>query len=212
MRKQGTIGANDRARHWHKLIGLIVLLPLLGWVTTGAVFLLKPGYDGAYEQLKIKTYPMQRPLNLAWIKGWQEVRVVKSILGYHLLVSDDQRCHQLDAMALTPRPLPDIDAQLRLMQDAISHAPQRYGNLVELTETGYLTSTGVQLTLDWDCLGISQIGSDTTLINNLYRIHYLQWSPWDTTNRFLAFAGLALLLLLCAFGLYLFVRRTESRN
>ena len=41
------------ARLLHKIIGVVLLLPLLGWAATGAIFFIKPGYAGAYEQLAI---------------------------------------------------------------------------------------------------------------------------------------------------------------
>ena len=45
-----------KTRALHRVIGLVMLLPMTGWAITGAVFFLKPGYQGAYEILPVKTY------------------------------------------------------------------------------------------------------------------------------------------------------------
>ena len=45
-------------RRLHRSVGLVLLLPFLGWAITGFVFFVKPGYEGAYETLQPKTYPL----------------------------------------------------------------------------------------------------------------------------------------------------------
>lgn len=45
-----------KTRKLHRVIGLVMLLPLFGWAITGFIFFLKPGYEGAYELLQLKTY------------------------------------------------------------------------------------------------------------------------------------------------------------
>jgi len=52
----------------HKIIGLVLILPMLGWTFTGLIFFIKPGYKGAYEQLALKTYPLEKNLYFTRIK------------------------------------------------------------------------------------------------------------------------------------------------
>ena len=48
--------------------------------------MFKTGYDSAHEVITIKTYPLDRMLNIAANENWEEVRVIRSVLGSHLLV------------------------------------------------------------------------------------------------------------------------------
>jgi hypothetical protein len=73
-------------RKLHRLIGLVLLLPFIGWAVTGVVFFTKPGYGAAYDALPIKTYPIEGPLAVRPDPAWQEDRYVRTILGLHLLV------------------------------------------------------------------------------------------------------------------------------
>lgn len=41
----------------HRLLGIVLLLPMLGWAGTGLVFFVKPGYDAAYGELKVRDVP-----------------------------------------------------------------------------------------------------------------------------------------------------------
>src|SRR5689334_25428377 len=99
-------------RKWHRVLGLVMLLPLFGWTITGLVFFLKPGYEGAYELLQLKTYPLEQPLTLTAQPAWREFRCIKTILGNHLLVRTAQGWQQLDPVLLTVRMTPS-DADLR---------------------------------------------------------------------------------------------------
>ena len=67
----------------HRIIGIVLLLPLLGWAITGAFFFIKPGYDGAYEVLAVKTYPLEGGEVVRPQAGWREARMVRTILGAH---------------------------------------------------------------------------------------------------------------------------------
>ena len=51
-------------RKLHRLVGIVMLLPFVGWAITGAIFFIKPGYGGAYEALAIKTYPIETTVTL----------------------------------------------------------------------------------------------------------------------------------------------------
>ncbi|WP_445398450.1 PepSY domain-containing protein [Zobellella sp. An-6] len=190
-------------RKLHRLLGLVLLLPLCGWALTGVVFFIKPGYQGAYEQLAIKARPLAERVEIRPEPHWRQVRLVGTVLGAHLLVTTEGPPLHLQPGSQQPLPPPDEAGLRRLLQDAVSVNPARYGDIVALEGNRARTSTGVSLSLDWNTLGLRQEGRDTRLINGLYRVHYLQWLPSAGANRVLGLAGLALLLAMALVGLRL---------
>lgn len=185
----------------HRVVGLAAAIPLLLWALTGLVFLTKPGYEGAYERLTPRTYPMPAGVALSPSPGWREVRLLRSVLGYHLLVRDGERWRHLDAETLQDRPAPSDNEFKTLVEDAITASPARYGNVVAVKDSVATTDTGAVITLDWSRLELTQQGSDTRLINTLYRIHYLQWLGEPAADKVLGIAGLSLLIALLATGI-----------
>ena len=188
------------ARLLHKIIGVVLLLPLLGWAATGAIFFIKPGYGGAYEQLAIKTYPLGDGVQIRPQAGWREARVVRSALGTHLLARTDAGWRNLDPSSLQPAPIPGEEGLLRLLQDAFTANPDRYGKIVRLVDRTAITNTDVEVVLDWDRLSLQQKGKDTARIDALYRIHYLQWTGHKTADKFVGGIGLMLLVALTLIG------------
>jgi len=93
---------NLKINKLHKTIGLFLTLPLLGWILTGAVFIIQPGYQGAYHQLKIKTYPLSSFYNFVPQSQWLEVKLVRSILGEHLLVLENSQWSNLNPLTMKP--------------------------------------------------------------------------------------------------------------
>jgi hypothetical protein len=184
----------------HRLLGIVLLLPILAWAITGLVFFIKPGYGGAYEMLAVKTYPLGGAINIAAQPSWLEVRALRSVLGEHLLVRTSSGWQQLDARDFEPRPAPEGADLRRLVADALNANPQRYGTIVS-TDGGVIrTDTGAEIRLDWQQMRLQQYGRDTRFIDALYRIHYLQWSGIPALDRILGIAGLAFLLGLTALG------------
>src|SRR3982751_4899894 len=192
----------------HRIIGLVMLLPLLGWAVTGAIFFVKPGYSGAYEQLAIKTYPLDASATIHAPAGWQEARVVKTIAGTHLLVRTDKGWRNLDPASLQPAPVPPLDALMKLFEDAFTANPKRYGRVTRVVDPTAHTATGVDVTLDWDRLTLQQRGRDTDRIDMLYRIHYLQWTGRKTLDKVIGLHGLMLLVTLTYLGARLAFRRS----
>jgi hypothetical protein len=182
------------------LLGIVLLLPMLAWAVTGFIFFIKPGYGGAYEMLAVKAYPLEGATNIAPQPSWLEVRVMHSVLGEHLLVRTTAGWQQLDPRTSQPRPAPD-DADLRkLIADALSANPLRYGAIVSADGGVIRTDTGAEIRLDWQQMRLQQYGRDTGWIDTLYRIHYLQWTGVPVIDKALGAAGLALLLGLTALG------------
>lgn len=192
------------SRRIHKSIGLIMLLPIIGWTVTGLVFFIKPGYEGAYEILKLKTYSLDPGYVVSVDERWQEVRIVKSILGTHLLVKSNGVTQNLDPSTYQPAQVPEISDLIRLFDDTISHNKERYGTVDVIENTRATTTTGIEIDLDWNALSFSQSGFDKAVINTLYKIHYLQWTPWPIANQILGVVGLLLLVILTLLGVRIY--------
>lgn len=195
-----------KSRKLHKIIGLILVLPMLGWTITGIIFFIKPGYQGAYEQLSIKTYPLSDSIVVRPKSDWQEMKLVSTILGDHLLVKTKNKTKHLDPNSLLPKLEPSETQFKALLLDAFTGNSERYGEVVTLDGLSARTNTGVEIKLDWNNLRLSQKGQDTELINLLYKVHYLQWTPSKNFNQFLGILGLILLALLTVLGVRIYLR------
>ena len=184
----------------HRIIGILLLLPLLGWAITGALFFLKPGYGGAYEMLAVKTYPLEGGEAIRPQAGWREARIVRTVLGTHLLARTDAGWKNLDPASLQPAPIPGDEKLMQLLHDAFTANPDRYGKIVRLVDRTARTDTGIDVVLDWDRLTLAQKGRDTARIDTLYKIHYLQWTGNATADKFVGALGLILLVTLTLIG------------
>ncbi|QFU76354.1 hypothetical protein EY643_12155 [Halioglobus maricola] len=191
----------------HSLAGLIMAIPLLLWALTGFVFLTKPGYETAYEQLAPKLYAIEREWVVPPSGQWQELRLVRTTLGYHLLARGSDGLANLDPVTLEPASRPSEEAVFRLIDDATAHNVERYGRAVSLDNGAVTTDTGVTISFDWETLKLRQQGDDTRLINTLYKIHYLQWLTGPRVNTALGVLGLVLLLCLTGLGLFSYAKK-----
>lgn len=192
-----------RTAKFHRLVGLLLLLPMLGWIVTGFIFFIKPGYASAYENLQVKTYPLTKTLSVTPKANWRQIRQVKTILGEHLLIETANEWLHLDPASLAERPFPNKEEIKVLLSDAFESNPERYGHITDIEKHGITTSTGVSIDLNWSRLTLSQRGADTRLIDSLYRVHYLQWTGIRGFDRLLGMFGLALLLILAMAGIRL---------
>jgi len=199
------------ARRVHRLAGLLLLLPMLGWASTGAIFFLKPGYDEAYSSLAVKTYPIAAPLSVSTPADWVEVRYVRTALGPHLLARTTAGWRQFDPMTLALRPPPGEADVRTLFSEAIAANPSRYGAIATIDGTTATTATGARLTLDWNRLSLSQRGADTDRIDWFYKVHYLQWTGIATIDRVLGLTGLTLIVVLSLLGARLLLRPVAAR-
>jgi hypothetical protein len=193
-------------RKLHRCLGLVLLLPFLGWVATGFVFFLKPGYAKAYQALSIRTYPLAAPCALHPADGWLEARCLRTVLGDHLLVRTVAGWRQLDPAHQQPRQPPAAAAIAALLNDALRTDPARYGTVASLSGLAARTTTGVKVALDWDRMSLQQRGPDTARIDLLYRIHYLQWTGIASLDQLLGALALTLVLILTLLGLRLALR------
>lgn len=195
----------------HRWTGIVLLAPLLAWCITGLVFLIQPGYGAAYEALPIRSYPMTDTLAISPEQDWLEYKVMRSILGTHLLVRDESGWQHLNAATLSPF---EADAQQRftLISDAIAEKSARYGRLLEPNTDPYLTSAGIEIRLHWNTLSLQQYGVDTRWIDRLYRVHYLQWTGVKAIDKVLGVFGLLLLILISVTGVRLLLRAKASEQ
>lgn len=191
-------------RSVHRIVGVVMLLPLTGWAVTGAVFFLKPGYADAYEMLQVKTYPLETNLVIETDPSWLEARLVKTILGEHLLARTSRGWLHLDPYSRQPWPEPSADDIDSLVTDAFSANQQRYGRIAGIHGNNITTDTGVRIELDWGRLALTQTGKDTDRIEMLYKIHYLQWTGVTAVDRVLGALGILLVVSLSALGVRLF--------
>jgi hypothetical protein len=187
-------------RRLHRTLGLVMLLPFVGWAATGIVFFTKPGYGAAYDALAVKTYPLDRPFTVQPDPAWREVRYLRTILGDHLIVRTAKGWTQLDPATLQPAAPPGPDDVRRLIADAFTANPNRYGRIVGFEGSVATTDTGAVITFDWNRLGLQQRGRDTDRIDLLYKVHYLQWTGQKTIDKVLGLTGLILLMALTALG------------
>ena len=194
-------------RKLHRLAGLVMLLPLVAWAATGVVFFTKPGYGAAYDALPIRTYPLDSPIALRPDPAWREIRHVRTILGLHLLARTDKGWVHLDPITRQPAAAPRDEDVRRLIADAFTVNPSRYGQIVSLDDSIATTDTGAVITFDWNRLTLQQRGRDTDRIDRLYKIHYLQWTGQKTVDKVLGLAGLVLLVVLTILGARLAFRR-----
>ncbi len=200
------------SRKIHKTLGFILLLPFIGWAITGVFFFVKPGYSGAYDQLRVKSYPAIQSLQLPQDNQWDEVKVFKSALGKHLLVKENGKSLHLDSETFEPANVPSKVEVTRLINDAIEHNPERYGVISSVVDLVAYTSTNVEITLNWQNMTLRQQGEDTAFINRMYKIHYLQWTGVDSIDKVLGIVGLGLVVLLAILGIKLSFKRSNRSS
>lgn len=196
-----------KARALHRILGLVMLLPLIGWAITGSIFFLKPGYAGAYDLPQVKTYPLETNVAIAPDRSWLEFRYVKTVLGEHLLARTEQGWQHLDPRSLQPKPAPTEDEIRALISDAVTTNPSRYAHIASIKGNTATTDMGVRVTVDWNRLALAQRGADTDRIDFLYKIHYLQWTGVAIVDKALGVLGIALVMILSLLGTRLFFSR-----
>ncbi len=198
----------------HKWLGVVLLAPLCVWAVTGGIFLVKPGYQQAYQKLSIRTYATasssSHKTRQPMPESWQQFRRLNTILGEHRLVQLNDQWQQIALNSDHLRVASESDVRA-LMEDAFRIDPVRYGKIVQVDGLQALTDTDVVVVLDWNRMTLTQRGKDTRLIKSLYRMHYLQWSGQDQLDRVLGFLGLMLLIALTVFGVRLLFMKKSAR-
>jgi hypothetical protein len=186
-------------RRAHRVLGVLLFLPFLGWAASGLVFFLKPGYGPAYASLELLREPLPPPAGT----GWLEERRVHTRLGEHLLVKTNEGWQHLHADTLQPWPRPSADELRPLIAEAIAADTRRYGAVASVEGDSFVTTTGARIELDWKTLQLSQRGRDTDRIDAIYRVHYLQWTGLKAVDKLLGLLGLGGVAALALLGLWI---------
>ena len=213
----------------HRLAGIALALPLVLWIGTGLLFHVKPGWDEAYEALAVPPpgpLPWERVVfSPAALKARGLLDPGPVALGAHPsgLVAwfglREGRPAAVDGTSGEPIPPASEDAARAFALAAISgsrHAGS-YGPIVSVEPgahrsalTGaedpafvFRTSGGKRVAVDRVTGEVRQSGDLNERIDLLYRIHYLQWTPWKPVNVALVLAASLLVLFLAASGLRL---------
>jgi hypothetical protein len=181
-------------RKLHRLTGIVLLLPFVAWASTAIFFLVRPAYEQAYEQLRVRQLPITDVIMMVPDQNWQEMRFFRTVLGDHLIVREDDGWQHLDGYTLDPMPQPNASDLQRLLEDAFTANPQRYGRVIGIDNYTATTDTGVEILINWDSLSLTQTGRDTRWINKIYDIHYLRWTGYRPFDRVFGLFGLFLLM------------------
>jgi hypothetical protein len=197
-------------KKFHRVIGYVLMLPIITWMLTGLFFFFKPGYVDAYAALPVKQYPIIEWPALDIKPSWQQVKVMQSILGRHVLIKDGSGWSHLDPVTSTALSLPANDDLRALVSDAMTIDPERYGNIVDISDQKIVTDTGVAITFDWNSMSLRQQGKDTQMINQIYNIHYLRWTGNRSFDQFAGVIGLLSLVLLAVLGVILSVKNRTN--
>ncbi len=218
----------------HRAAGFLLAVPLLLWIATGLLFHVKPGWDAAYEALSAPPpgpLPWERVVfSPAMLKARGLLDPGSVALAPHPsgLVAYFGRRGGLPAAVdgtsgepIPPSPEETARATAVAAVAASRHAA-RYGNLLPGSEavthrsalTGsddpafrFRTKGGHRILVDRVTGEVSQESALRDRIELLYRVHYLQWTPWRTVNAALVLAAALAALVLSASGLLLLARR-----
>jgi hypothetical protein len=88
-------------RRIHRFLGWCLILPFFVWALTGLVFFIKPGYQAAFSYLTVKTYPISNVVQLTPQPEWQEIKLLQTVLGTHLMVKQSGSWQQLNLTDFT---------------------------------------------------------------------------------------------------------------
>ena len=189
-----------------------MLLPFIAWSASAVFFLVRPGYDEAYERPTVQQYPAQHAYTIPVNENWLETRYFNTVLGEHLIVRQLDGWRHLHADSLQEWVLPSPAQVSLLLEEAIAANSRRYGELISVEGNQATTDTGVELSLDWTTLSISQSGRDSRWIDRIYSIHYLQWTGIELIDNILGLAGLFLLMTITYTGTRLAIGLDAKRQ
>lgn len=184
-------------RRAHRILGLLLLLPLLVWTGTGLIFLNQPGWAGAYESLQpfderlVNAATLREPGELVLGGGWSRWELGSTALGPLYRLSGEGGAALVDAeTGALLSPLSE-EALAVIATDAAgrAEAKARYGRIerIEMSEREGLVhfEGGAQVRVGRYDLSLSQRGSDTVWIDRLYEAHYLRWTGVGWIDRIL---------------------------
>lgn len=209
------------------MIGLVLVAPFLLWTATGLLFLVKPGWRGAYEPLA--AYRDEAfdpagvvPLSLVMGKPGEEgaatfAELAPTAIGLVYVLSGRGASRVIDARTGAVLSPLSREAAERVALDATSRSksPERYGEVTATRDDGSDVveidfAGGATVAVGRNDLSLSQYGADTARIDALYRIHYLQWTGVAAFDRPFAVLAIVATWVLAGLGLALFRGRPSE--
>ena len=220
----------------HRVLGLSLALPLALWMATGLLFHVKHRYAEAYEALRAPT-PGDGDLSRFTVSAAQAAATgafEKGCVPRFALRPDGRGAWfgrktglgvAVDASSLELLGPVEANISSEWVRATVAASPNasRYGALVEthtspdprlspLTlsknlSSDLLFSGGKTVTVDRLTGEIAQRGALNDWIDFTYRVHYLQWTPWNAVNVALVLLAVPLALGLAATGLRMALRR-----
>jgi hypothetical protein len=168
-------------------------------------FFIKPGYARAYDLLQVKTYPLESNISVQTDPSWLELRLVKTVLGDHLLVRTAGGWLNLDPHSLRPKDQPSAEQIRELITDATSGNP-RYGRITGIDASRITTDHRVRIELDWNRLSLAQRGTDTDRRMPSTRFTTCNGTGLKNVDKVLGAIGILLVLGLSLLGALLFFK------
>ena len=218
-------------RTLHRLIGILMALPLFLWIVTGILFNVKYRYAEAYEPLALKIPSTAAEWNGALVSPGELVSSgkVDSSGRISLFMHPSRTPAYAGVRGNTPVVLNATTGEYisEAMEDELKHWADdavgqsqnaaRYGAIVKRASGKRLSAlTGVEdpaivfeysegktVTVDRLTGEMSQTGTINEWIDWTYRLHYLQWTPWRWVNIALVWIAVPLTLGLACSGLWL---------
>lgn len=237
-RSVGSCTQNARMRRLHRIVGSLLVLPLVVWIATGVLFHVKHRYDEAYEALAVppERAPDWASARLAPADVLARARVEPPlVLGVHpsgALAYFARRADApiaIDATSGAELALAGEADARRWIAAALARSPHaaRHGELVaevaplatnvRSTRTGvadpalvFETTGAKRITVDRVTGELAQTGALNDFIDATYALHYLQWTPWSAVNVGLVLVALPLVLLLAATGVRLLFAKASA--
>ncbi|MCK6448267.1 MAG: PepSY domain-containing protein [Planctomycetes bacterium] len=225
-------------RRLHRVLGSLLVLPLVVWIATGVLFHVKHRYDEAYEALAVP--PERTP-------DWASARLAPAdvlaragvepplVLAVHpsgALAYFARRAGApvaLDAASGAELAIADEAGARRWITAALARSPHvaRHGELVQdlapsatnvrSMRTGvedpalvFETTGAKRITVDLVTGELTQTGELNDFIDATYALHYLQWTPWSAVNVALVLVALPLVLLLAGTGVRLVFAKSRA--
>jgi hypothetical protein len=223
-------------RRLHRLLGLVLVLPLVLWIATGLLFHVKHRYGEAYERLVVP-HDQEVDWSRARLSPAEVIERGLARAPLALAVHPSGRVAYFGALGDSPvaidasngeaiEPATD-DVARAWLSAALASSPNaaRYGDEIahdsaneRSSLTGVLdpcfvarTSGTKTVTIDRLTGEIRQTGALNDFIDATYKVHYLQWTPWEPLNIALVLLSIPVAFLLAFTGVRMALDKGRAR-
>ena len=190
-------------RALHRLIGLIMVAPLVLWLGTGFLLSSSATVDPDGEVFELPRSPVQGDVSIRGDGSWDRAVAFETVLGRHLVLEMDGQFRHVDPRSGGPKP-PPSEADLRqLLESGLQRDPERYGTVTSVGADSVITSTGHRILVDWASFQAIERGPEHDRARLLRDLHVFRLTGNPSLDGLLA-RGLPLLgLILAALGMAL---------